>query len=91
MASGDALVNTMRSSQLAFYQQTANLPDAERQAKWSKYLQWAAAQANGSEAQLSSSIPQKRSGSGASMIGMEPGSKRPSIVGPLAIVYTSLV
>ncbi|KAK5958491.1 hypothetical protein OHC33_000334 [Knufia fluminis] len=69
----------MRSSQAAFYQQTANLPEAERQAKWSKYLQWVAAQANGSEAQLSSSIPQKRSGSCASMIGMEPGSKRPFI------------
>jgi len=91
MASGDALVNTMRSSQLAFIQQTAHLSDAERQAKWSKYLQWAAAQANGAETQLSSSIPQKRSGSCASMIGMEPGSKRPSNVGPLAIYYCSLV
>ena len=83
MANVDALVNTMRSSQAAFFQQTANLPEAERQAKWAKYLQWVAAQAsNGSEAQLSSSIPQKRSGSCASIIGMEPGSKRPSIVGP---------
>lgn len=91
MASGDALVNTMRSSQFAFYQQTADLPEAERQAKWSKYLQWVAAQANGSERHLSSSIPQKRSGSCASIIGMEPGSKRPSIVGSLAVCYSSLV
>ncbi|KAK5086604.1 hypothetical protein LTR05_003772 [Lithohypha guttulata] len=78
MASVDALVNMTKMSRAAFWQQNANLTEVQRQAKWAKYLAWVSTQTNGYQIQLPSNIPQKR-GPTTDRIGMEPGSKRPSV------------
>lgn len=76
--SRDALVDMQRYTKAAFWQKHASLSEADRQAKWAQYLKWVALQATGSKIQLSSTVPQKRY---AARIGLEPGSKRPSVVG----------
>lgn len=88
ISSHDALVNMQRSSKAAFWQKNAHLSEHERQAKWTQYLKWISSQATGGKAQLSSSVPQKRH---AAHIGLETGSKRPSIVGSLSCYLEFLV
>lgn len=82
MASGNKMANTRTSQHRAFYQNQVGATHLHQQARRQQYSDWANGQTDGSEVQLSSSIPQKRSGSSTSLIGTEPGSKRPSIVGP---------
>lgn len=90
MASVDALVNMTKMSRAAFWQQNANLTEVQRQAKWAKYLAWVSTQTNGYQIQLPSNIPQKR-GPTTDRIGMEPGSKRPSVVGCPIAYFSGMV
>ena len=80
MAMNDTLVHAMESSHAALQQQYPHLTDAQQQAKFSKYLNWATSQATGSEVPLSTSVPQKRAGSSTALFGVQPESKRLSIV-----------
>lgn len=80
MVSGTTMASSSRRS---LAQNPGSLAQTQQQARRPRHPDWVNEQIDTSELQLSSSIPQKRPGSSTSLIGMEPGSKRPSIVGPL--------
>lgn len=81
MASNNNMSSTRTSHNHFFCQSHVGYTQDYSKARRQQHLDWANGQRIRSEAQLSSSIPQKRSGSTASLIGTEPGPKRPSIVG----------